>query len=111
MTEREAVAQLEFDKAMITFDPTTGEELTLELVKLRNEDNYKTYLADELAIKAFEELRQYRTIGTIEEFKKSVNVRKQITEIVDRQLIAGKNNYKEIYGCFWEIAKVIQDNY
>ena len=41
----------------------------------------------------------------------ALEVNKKITEIVNRQLIAGKNNYKEIYNSFHEIAKVIQDNY
>lgn len=54
MTEQEAIEQLDFDKKMILFDPTRGEELELEQVKLRNEDNYKTYLADDMAIKALE---------------------------------------------------------
>lgn len=60
-----------------------------------------------------EELKSYQIISAInvKELQKSVNVRKQVTEIVNRQLIAGKNNYKEVYDCFHEIAKVVQDNY
>ena len=57
------------------------------------------------------ELEQYRTIGTVGECKKFADVRKQVTEIVNRQLIAGKNNYKEVYSCFYEIADIIQNNY
>ena len=56
-------------------------------------------------------LKDYQVIGTIEEFKTLKGFKKTITEIVDRQLIAGSNNYKEIYDCFQEIAKVVQDNY
>lgn len=38
-------------------------------------------------------------------------MKKDITDIVNRQLIAGKNNYKEIYDTFYEIVKVVQNNY
>lgn len=41
----------------------------------------------------------------------ALDVKEQITEIVDRQLIAGKNNYKEISDCFYEIVKIVQENY
>lgn len=57
------------------------------------------------------EVEEYRKIGTIEECRAAVDVKKKITEIVNRQLIAGKNNYKETNDCFYEIVKVIQDNY
>lgn len=49
---------------MILFDPVTSETSTLEQIKLGNENNYKTYLADEVAIKALSEIQQYRSIGT-----------------------------------------------
>lgn len=49
--------------------------------------------------------------GTPEECGAAVEVKKEITEIVNRQLIAGKDNYKETYNCFYEIVKIIQDNY
>ena len=42
-----------------------------EMLKLFNEDNYKTYIADGLAIKALEEIQQYREIGTVEECRKA----------------------------------------
>ena len=38
-------------------------------------------------------------------------MKKDITDIVNRQFIAGKNNYKEIYDTFYEIVKVVQNNY
>ena len=57
------------------------------------------------------EVEEYRKIGTVEECRAAVDVKKKITEIVNRQLITGKNNYKETNDCFHEIAKVIQDNY
>lgn len=69
MTESEAIKVLEFDKEMITFDPYTGEHRTPERVKAINEANYLCYLADDMAIKALEEIQEYRAIGTIEEFK------------------------------------------
>lgn len=50
MDTREAIKQLEFDISMILFDPSTGETLTEEEVKCRNEMNYKTLLALEIAI-------------------------------------------------------------
>lgn len=58
-----------------------------------------------------QKLLEYQKIGTIEECRKAVNVRCKTTEIVNRQLIAGKSNYKEIQNHFYEIVKVIQDNY
>lgn len=64
-----------------------------------------------IAKKEHEELKQYRELGIVEECKKSVNVRRQVTEIVNRQLIAGEDTYEEVYSCFWEIVRVIQDNY
>ena len=49
--------------------------------------------------------------GTLEECRKAMTVKREVQEIVDQQLIAGKNNYKETYDCFWEIVKVVQANY
>ena len=69
MTENEAVVQLNFDMEMIRFNPETGKTLTLEQIKAQNEDNYKTYLADEMAITALIEIQQYRAIGTVEELQ------------------------------------------
>ena len=57
------------------------------------------------------EIQQYRTIGTVEECQKAMTVRREVQEIVDQQLIAGENSYEEIYACFWEIVKVVQENY
>lgn len=64
-----------------------------------------------MAINALEELKQYRTIGTVEECRKAITVRREVQEIVDQQLIAGEDSYEEIYACFWEIVKVVQANY
>ena len=69
MTIEEAIQQLEFDREMILFDPTTGETITPEVLKIGNQDNYRTYLADEMAIEALKEIQQYREIGTVEEIK------------------------------------------
>lgn len=63
------------------------------------------------AIKAIEELEEYYVIGTVEECREAREVKQKITEIVNQQLIAGKNNYKEVYDCFYKIAKVIQEYY
>lgn len=52
MTPHEAIIHLEFDRDMILFDPSTGEELTLEMVKLLNKDNYMAYVAYGMAIQA-----------------------------------------------------------
>lgn len=76
MTEKEAIKQLEFDREMILFDPLTGETIEPEMLKLINEDNYKTYIADEMAIKALEEIQQYREIGTVEECREAVEKQK-----------------------------------
>ena len=57
MTIEEAIQQLEFDREMILFDPTTGETITPEVLKIGNQDNYRTYLADEMAIEALKEIR------------------------------------------------------
>lgn len=80
MTENEAIIQLNFDMEMIRFNPDTGGNLTLEQIKAHNEDNYKTYLADEMAITALIEIQQYRAIGTIEEFK--VLKEKSVTSVM-----------------------------
>ena len=69
MTENEAIVQLNFDMEMIRFNPETGETLTLEQIKAQNEANYKTYLADEMAITALIEIQQYRAIGTVEQIR------------------------------------------
>lgn len=76
ITIEEAIQQLEFDRAMIRFDATTGEEISLEILKTRNMDNYLTYLADEMAIEALEEVQQYRKIGTVEECREAVEKQK-----------------------------------
>lgn len=71
MTPEEAINQLEFDRAMILFDPTTGEEITPEILKALNKDNFLTYVADGVAIEVLKEIQQYRKIGTVEELKNS----------------------------------------
>ena len=76
MTPEEAIKQLEFDRAMILFDATTGEEITPEILKLINEDNYRTYVADGVAIEALKEIQQYRAIGTVEECREAVEKQK-----------------------------------
>lgn len=65
----------------------------------------------EVAKTAIEEIQQYRAVGTVEECREAREIKKKITEIVNQQLIAGKDNYKEVYSCFYDIVKVIQDSY
>ena len=92
MTEQEAIAVFE------------------EILAIDYRDTIpKYYKAMELAVKDIKEIQQYRAIGTPEECRAAVEVKKEITEIVNRQLIAGKDNYKETYNCFYEIVKIIQD--
>lgn len=55
MTNSEAIEQLKFDISMILFNPTTGEAYTEEQVMCINSMNYKTLLADRVAISALEE--------------------------------------------------------
>lgn len=76
MTLEEAIKRLEFDRAMILFNATTGKEITPEILKLINEDNYRTYVADGVAIEALKEIQQYRAIGTVEEFREAVEKQK-----------------------------------
>ena len=57
---------------LILFDSRSGETITLETLKLRNDLNYHTYLADDVAIKALQEIRQYRSIGTPDECRAAV---------------------------------------
>lgn len=54
MTAKEAIEQMRFDIDMIIFDPSTGEVLTEEDVRLRNEDNYRMLQASKVAIDALE---------------------------------------------------------
>ena len=76
MTSEEAIQQLEFDRAMILFDSLTGEEITPEMLKLINKENYLTYVADGIAIEALKEVQQYREIGTVEECREAVEKQK-----------------------------------
>lgn len=93
MTEQEAIQQLEFDRAMILFDPSTGETIEPEMLKLFNEDNYKTYIADGLAIKALEEIQQYREIGTVERY------RVMAYKMKPEKPIKATNKYSNVYAC------------
>lgn len=61
-------------------------------------------------IMSLRNIQEYQAIGTIDECRIAKEIRQKITETVNRYLIEGRNNYKEIYNCFYEIVKVIQDN-
>lgn len=56
--------------------------------------------------KVIDEWVDFKEIGTVEECRKAVDVRKRVQEIADGQLIAGKNNYGEVYDCFRKTVKV-----
>lgn len=75
MTENEAIMQLVYKRNKILLDPTTGAGRTLEQVRLVNEDNYKLYLAYELAIKVLQEIQLYRTLDTEEECKRTAKIK------------------------------------
>ena len=100
MTPEEAINQLEFDRAMMLFDPMTGEEITLEALKAINKYNYLTYIADGVAITALKEIQlykdgklclvpkdvyskqcceldAYKEIGTVEECREAVENKKK----------------------------------
>ena len=77
MTLEEAIKRLEFDRAMILFNATTGKEITPEILKLINKDNYRTYVADGVAIEALKEIQQYRAIGTVEECREAMANKKK----------------------------------
>lgn len=107
MTENEAIRQLEFDQEMILFDPTTGETITPELLKIGNQDNYRTYLADGMAIEALKEIQQYRKIGTVEECREMASIiskaaRNELAKIIDEWI-----QYSKI-GTVEEIRKKMQ---
>lgn len=80
MKLEKAIEQLEFDRAMILFDPTTGEEIMPEILKALNEDNYRTYIADGVAIEALKEVQQYRAIGTVEECREAMKKQKHMND-------------------------------
>lgn len=97
ITIEEAIQQLEFDRAMIRFDATTGEEISLEILKTGNMDNYLTYLADEIAIEALKEVQQYRKIGTVEECREAVETQK--AKIPFEETVEIGRNINEICSC------------
>lgn len=50
-------------------------------------------------------------VSESQENQKAKYILDQIKEVVNRQLIAKKNNYKEVYKSFYEIVEIIQNNY
>ena len=105
MTENEAIQQLEFDRAMALFDPATGEVIKPEILKALNKENYLTYMADEVAIKALKEIQQYRAIGTVEECREAVEKQKAKNPVKDKYhhnccpncgwIVSGEGGYGE----------------
>jgi len=72
------------------------------------EDFCKFSEALNFSVYSLEEIQQYRAIGTVEECREAREVNQKITNIVNQQLIAGKDNYKEVYDCFYDIVRAIQ---
>lgn len=70
MTENEAIRDLD----IIRFNPHWDE--------LVNEEYWQELM--EMATKALEEVQQYRAIGTPEECRAAVAVKKEVQDIVDR---------------------------
>lgn len=110
MTEQMAIQQLNFDMEMIRFDPYTGETLTLEQIKARNEDNYKTYIADEMAITALLEIQQIKetikdfaldcggTVADVKEMYRQLNEYLKIGTAEELQALKEKSVAKEPKG-------------
>ena len=84
MTENEAIARMKYRIETATDIAGNGVD-------------GKAYEDMEIAIKALEEVQQYRAIGTVEECQQAVKVKDKITEIVNQQLIVGKDSYKAGY--------------
>ena len=68
MTPEEAIQQLEYHLAMMTFNPMTGEEIPIWLL---SKDEQGFCNACETAISALKEIQQYREIGTMEECREA----------------------------------------
>lgn len=98
MTKNEAIARMQYRVETATHNIGKGYD-------------GKAYEDMEMAIKALEEIQQYGLIGTVEECHEAMEVKQKIIEIVNQQLIAGKDNYKEVYRCFYDIVRVIQNHY
>lgn len=96
MTESEAIAKCQ---SCNNYCPQA--EMACEIAKGR------MYATNEL-VKCQKELEQYRAIGTVSEFNQLKEINEKITEAVNGQLIAGKNNYKEAYECFHKIVDIVQ---
>lgn len=98
MTENEAIARMKY-----RIDTATD-------IAGKGSDG-KAYEDMEMAIKALQEIQQYRAIGTVNECREAVKVKDKIEEIANQQLIAGKDSYKECYDCFYKIVKAIQNSH
>lgn len=75
MTEKEAIEQLEDIKnpfARSVLEAEIGDEYALEV----KEDSENALKALDIAIKALEEIQQYRAIGTVEECRSAVEKQK-----------------------------------
>ena len=81
---------------MILFDPETGETLTPEMVKSRNQNNYRAYLADEVAIQALKEIQEYRKIGTVKKCKFLASIDSMVEKMELQKIIDEWLKYTKI---------------
>ncbi len=121
MTEQEA--KLILDVRISRFDHANDVNEALEVAKSTLEEiqQYRELddkLQKEIGITVKElyekwnvmlaEYLEYQQLGTVEELWEAKEKQKEIEGIVNSQLIAGKNNYKEVYDSFYEIVKAVQ---
>ncbi len=121
MTEQEA--KLILDVRISRFDHANDVNEALEVAKSALEEiqQYREFddkLQTEIGITVKElyeqwnvilaEYLEYQQLGTVEELWEAKEKQKEIEGIVNSQLIAGKNNYKEVYDSFYEIVKAVQ---
>jgi hypothetical protein len=93
MTEIEAIERLQCMRLFMGIEDKRNESKFLE----------DDYVANKMAIKALEEIQQYRAIGTIEEFKalKEKNEPKKLTPIDYEKYIGIVENAKFLRGACW----------
>lgn len=70
-----------------------------------------TYPSEPKEIPFFEWLQGFmkkECLGTVEECREAVRIKKDVIRNVNMQLIAGKNNYEEVYDTFCDIVDIVQ---
>lgn len=92
MTEKEAIEQLEDIKnpfARSVLEAEIGDEYALEA----KEDSENALKALDIAIKALEEIQQYRAVGSVEECWEAVEMRKEKKPKLNNKRFLGKDTY------------------